>query len=261
MSLKYEQIIELVSKGIGPTKYDGALKGASYLGNPGKDIYFWLQTDPSEEETKDVAKLLSKSFPKKPPHNPIEYGACVRYIYGMFEKQGVLRSKDDKKRMIEDQQSWNESEIFITFLNEELSKNKNYFGLALLSEQIAHRLGDKAVMKNDDSFLIEMENQYRLAFKYASSCNSKKHLMTTYYWAGRYFAEMSKKDKAIQFYRKAVKAADQHCPDARRSLRDKIVDELRYLKKHDPDFSSFYSYWKKNAKHKAVKAAIKMIRS
>ena len=261
MILSFKQIQNLIKQGIGPAKYDGALKGANYLGNPGKDIYFWLQSQPVKEEIKVVATQLSKHFPSSPPHNPIEYGACIRYIYGMFEKQGVLRSKNDKKRMIKEQQSWEQSESFVRYLCESLKSNNNYFGLALLSEQIAHRLGDKAVMKNDISFLDEMEKQYRLAYKYAMSCNSKKHLMTSYYWAGRYFAEMGQKDRAIQFYRKAVKAANQYCPDARKSLRDKIVDELKYLKKHDPDFNNFYAYWKKNAKHKAVKAAMKIIRS
>ena len=83
--------------------------------------------------------------------------------------------------------------------------------------------------------------------------------MTTFYWAGRYFAEMKLKDKAIKYYRKAIKAANSFCPDARESLREKILDEFSYLSKYDPDYKSLRSYWKKNASNKAVKMVVKKI--
>jgi len=256
-SLKYNDMLSLVNKGIGPTKYKGAFNDAKYLGNPGKDLYFWIESNSSSDEMKSIAIALAKQFPSKPPHNPIEYGACLRYIYGMFEKQGVLRSYKDKQRMINEQQSWDASEFFIDLLYRRFAKSKNNFGLAILSEQMAHRLGDKCIMKNDVTFLEPMEKLYCDAYYYAKKCNSKKHLMTTFYWAGKYFEEASQKDKAIEYYRKAIKAANAHCPDARKSLCEKIMDEFKYLKKNDPGFGELLKYWKRKAKHKAVKSVVK----
>ena len=80
--------------------------------------------------------------------------------------------------------------------------------------------------------------------------------MTTFYWEGRYWAEAGRKEKAIHYYRKAVKAANRFCPDARKSLREKIMDEFKYLSKHDPDYKEFRAYWKKHAKNKAVKEVV-----
>ena len=255
--LSDKQMHQLVTRGIGPTEYKGAFRDANYLGNPGKDLFFWIETVPPAEQIDKIAQVLADKFPRTPPHNPIQYGACVRYIYGMFEKQGVLRSKADKKRMIKEQQSWDSSEPFITSLYNCLEYIKSYFGLALLCEQIAHRLGDKSIMKNDLAFLVPMEQYYEKAYKYALKCMSKKHLMTTYHWASMYFIEAKQTDKAITYCRKAVKAANAYCPDARQSLRDKIVDNIKYLKSNDPDYKAFIKYWSKNAKNKAVIAVVK----
>ncbi len=256
--LKYKQVMELVPLGIGPAKYKGAFRDADYLGNPGKDLFFWIdQTSPPETDMKSVASLLSNQFPSSPPHNPIQYGACVRYIYGCFEKQGILRSKSDKKRMVSQKQEWEQPSIFISHLFESLESNKNNFGLALLSEQMAHRYGDRYVIDKDRSSLPLMEEYYRKSYEYALACGSKKHLMTTFYWEGRYWAEINNKEKAIHYYRQAVKAANRFCPDARQSLREKIMDEFKYLSKHDPEYSSFLSHWRKHASNKAVKAVVK----
>jgi len=255
--LNYEHICELIPKGIGPTKYKNAFCEGDYLGCPGKDIYFWIKEDGDVNKMNHAAYLLSKNFPQKPPHNPIEYGACVRYIYGCFEKQGILRSPKDKKRMISSKQEWKKSSVFISFLFKHLENDKNYFGLALLSEQMAHRFGDRYVIDEDDRNLLLMEEYYMKCYQYALKCKSKKHLMTTFYWEGRYWAEIGNKKKAVKYYRKAVKAANEYCPDARKSLQNKIMDEFRYLSKHDKEYHAFRSYWKTNATNDAVKMVVK----
>ena len=259
MSLSYTKMLELVKKGIGESKYTGAFKNANYLGNPGKDIYFWLETElmPNEPQIYTISKNLSRHFPKKPPHNPIQYGACVRYIYGCFEKQGILRSGNDKKRMIESKQSWERSVKFIEHLYNHFMEQQNFFGLSLLSEQMAHRYGDRYFIDNDEINLKLMEDYYMRAYNFALKCVSKKHLMTIFYWEGRYWAEIGNKEKAIYYYRKAVESANSYCPDARNSLKDKIMDEFKYLAKHDPNYKEFRAYWKKKAINKAVKVVVK----
>lgn len=260
MALEHKDMLKLVKKGIGPTKFSGAFRDGNYLGNPGKDLYFWIESDPSEEQMQELAIVLADQFPKNPSHNPIEYGACIRYIYGMFEKQGVLRSPADKKRMIKEQQSWRLSEPFINFFYKAFENKKRYFGLAILCEQIAHRLGDEHIMKGESLYLDKMEQYYCDCYKFSKKCRSNKHLMTTFYWAGRYFAEAGQSKKAIEYYRRAVKAANLYCPDARKSLQEKIMDEFKYLKRKDPCYKAFIEYWKKHASNKAMRAVVKRVK-
>jgi hypothetical protein len=255
--LTYEQMCKIVLKGIGPTKHKGAFSGGEYLGNPGKDLYFWIEKTDDVNKMDHIACLLAKNFPMQPPHNPIEYGACVRYIYGCFEKQGILRSPKDKNRMVSSKQDWQKSTLFINFLFKHLENRKCYFGLALLSEQMAHRFGDRYMIDDNEENLPLMEEYYLKAYNYALKCKSKKHLMTTFYWEGRYWGEIGNKEKAIYYYRKAVKAANKYCPDARGSLQDKIMDEFKYLSKHDKDYKNFRSYWKSHATNDAVKKVVK----
>ena len=55
--LNFEQISKLIAKGVGQTKYKKAFANANYIGNPGKDIFFWIESDPSpSNEQMDIIK-------------------------------------------------------------------------------------------------------------------------------------------------------------------------------------------------------------
>jgi len=79
--------------------YKWGYRGGLYLGAPGKDIHYVLP-DMSEEQMDIFVKKFATKYPKNPPGDHVKWAAVIRYIYGCFEKQGTLRSKDDKNRMI-----------------------------------------------------------------------------------------------------------------------------------------------------------------
>ena len=51
------------------------------------------------EQIEEVVGLVEEKFPKVAPGNHVNLGACIRFIYGQFEKQGILRSEKDFERM------------------------------------------------------------------------------------------------------------------------------------------------------------------
>ena len=98
--ISYKQLLEIISWGIFTKplvrnqvqniseikKIKGAEYGGVYIGSPGRDIYFMLPFL-SECQMKEVAEKLSEKFPLKPPKVNVQYSACIRFIYGQFEKQ------------------------------------------------------------------------------------------------------------------------------------------------------------------------------
>ena len=101
-----------------------------YIGSPGKDIYMMLPYL-SEEQMEEVATILNKKFPKKIPRNYGNVAACIRFIYGQFEKQGILRSKKDFKRMKEEKPNWELPRKFLKMLYSRLEENNNYYGCSM----------------------------------------------------------------------------------------------------------------------------------
>lgn len=212
--------------------FSWAVNGGDYLGSPGKDIYYALP-DLTEEQTKQLVVKHAQQYPTDPPGNHVGNAACIRYIYGQFEKQGALRSEEDYKRMKKRGVDWSLSRQFIDKLHDEFERISNDYGLCLLFEMDAHRLGDESLLYKDNQKLDEMEQSYLAAAEYAHKCNSYKHMFTPYYWASRYFALADKNDKMIMYSRKTLDEADAYCPDARQSYVDKLLGCAKILKNHD----------------------------
>ncbi len=246
--IKFKTVLKLCEKKIPPKpsaeagSFEDAFHGGAYLGSPGKDIYFILSRL-TDEEFDVLAERHSHQYPKNPPSNHVGTAACIRYIYGQFEKQGILRSKDDRKRMIKEAKKekldWNASRRFIIALREKFKEQENYYGLCLTSEMEAHRLGDEAYLHKDRDKLKQMEETYLESVKYAHKCKSYKQMFTPYYWASRYFMLFKDAPKAIAYSRKTIEEAEKHCPDARRSYVDKLEDCAQYLKKNDKKWKRF----------------------
>jgi hypothetical protein len=212
-------------------KINGAFRNGRYLGAPGKDVYFALPYM-KDADVIHVIRAMVEAFPFRPPSNHVGYAACVRYIYGCFDKQGCLLSNQHKNMMIEENEDWSLPNRFVDkFADECRIDNKNY-GLVIYYEMKAHRIGDRIVITNDYSDKLEaMLDCYNKSQKLATKIKCWKHTFTPFYWAACYLENIDKK-MAIKYHKKAVIYAEKFCPDARPGYREKMKHSLRYLKKH-----------------------------
>jgi len=277
MHITYEQLLEIVSWGVFNKPMKGisclgvehlktkkikeAMHGGVYTGSPGKDIYLMLPYL-TNEQIEEVANLLCKSFPKKPPGNHVNVAACIRFIYGQFEKQGILRSNDDFERMKKEELNWELPRKFIKILYKKLEKDNNYYGLSILCEMEGHRLGDEAVLENNVEKLTLMAKVYCESVNFAYKCKSYKQMFTPYYWAAMYFVKFKDKENAIKYSKLTIKNAEKYCPDSRGSYIDKLSHCLKYLKKNDvKNWKEFYKGYRQKAKNKCVKKTFKKIKA
>ena len=276
MHITYDQLLEIISWGVFNKPMKGihcldvdhlkskkikeAMHGGVYTGSPGKDIYLMFPYL-SEERINEVAGKLCKHFPKIPPDNHVNVAACIRFVYGQFAKQGILRSDEDFERMKKEELNWVLPRKFISILYGKLEQDKNYYGLSILCEMEGHRLGDEAVLRKDVEKLKLMEEIYDKSVKFAYKCKSYKQMFTPYYWASMYFMKFKDKKKSIKYSKLTIENAEKYCPDSRGSYINKLCHCLRYLKKNDiKEWKSFYKMYKKNAKNKCVKRAFKSIK-
>ena len=225
MHITYKQLLIIVSWGIfsmdmkGTSvcdkklkkikKIDNALYGGIYTGSPGRDIYFMLPYL-NHKQMEDIAKIMSNKFLKKPPKRYVNTAACIRFIYGQFEKQGILRSKNDFDRMKKEKNDWSLSRKFIKILEKYLKKDNNYFGLSMIYEMDGHRLGDEAVIYKDKNKLKQMEYIYKKCILCASQCKSYKHMFSIYYWIFKYFDKFGDKEKSLKYGKLSIINANKY---------------------------------------------------
>lgn len=271
--ISYKDLLEVVSWGVfnrrmkgtacnvsdlSPVK--GAVHNGKYMGSPGKDIYLMLPFL-SDDQMKEIVLMMRDNFPKKAPGNHLNIAACVRFIYGQFEKNGILRSEKDFVRMKQKELDWSMPRKFLKMLYKEFDKDQNYYGLSILCEMEAHRLGDEAVINRDKNKLSEMEETYNKSMEYARKCMSYKQLFTPYYWCCMYFIKYNKLEKAVRYAKLTIKNAEKYCPDARDSYVDKLIKCIKCVKTNDKKgWKSFYKKYRKNAKNKCVKRAFKKVK-
>ncbi len=274
--LTYEELLRLTSYGIFAMNFKGisvhdkrlndckCIKNADYkgiyVGSPGRDIYHMFPYL-DNKQMNEIVDMVVEKFPKIPPGNHVNVGAFIRFVYGQFEKQGVLRSEKDFKRMKKEKLDWKSSRIFLELLYVKLQKDDNFYGMSILCEMNAHRIGDEAIINKDKNKLKKMEKEYNKSVGYAHKCKSYKQLFTPYYWASQYFSKFKYVKKALFYSYLTVDAAEQYCPDARPGYIDKILDCVLYIKKHDEQgWKIFYNNYSKNAENKCVKKVLKKIK-
>lgn len=244
-------------EGKGPISW--AINGGHYLGAPGKEIYSCL-SKLDEEQWNELADKHSEQWPRpkegepyKTPGNHVGYAACIRYIYGQFEKQGTLRSKQDKSRMINQGVDWSLPRKFMKTLKQKWESKKCYYGLTIAYEMEGHRIGDEAVVYNDKSKLDSMEKAYLKSVEFAQKCNSYKQMFTPYYWATMYFIEMKDHKRAGEFAARTIDMAEKYCPDARGSYVNKLMDCANYMiNKHPGAWRKFSRRLEPNVKNRCV---------
>lgn len=252
--ITYKQLLEIVSWGIfnrtvkknccdvsDLKPIEGAAHGGRYIGSPGKDIFLMLPYL-SDEQMIKVAVKLRKKFPREPLKSYVNISAFVRFIYGQFDKQGILRSDADFERMKKENIDWSLPRKFLKIFYDELEKNRNYFGLSMLCELEGHRLGDEAVINQDAYKLLEMEKSYLKTIKYAQKCKSYKHLFSIYYWASQYFMKFGDVSKTVKFSKLAVENAGQYYhkyfPQGERYYSKRLSQSLQYIVEQQPKYKS-----------------------
>jgi len=261
--LLFEDLIDLCSKKIlakvpkSSGNIKGAFNGGDYLGRPGKDIFFALPKL-SENQFNRVVEQLSLQFPHDPPNNHVGYAGCIRYIYGQFEKQGILRSEEDLKRMSGEDIDWNLPRKFMYSLRDRFEEQKNYYGLCLFYEMEAHRLGDEAFLNNNAGKKTEMESYYLKSVENAYKCNSLKQMFTPQFWCFKYYARIGDHDRALKYVLKTLEQMEKHCPSSKQGYLVKAMECAGYMiKNHPKKWKETLSYYKKNGKNDCIR---KMVR-
>ncbi len=263
--LEFDKLIELCSKKIlsKVPKVSGLVKGAfnggDYLGRPGKDIYFALP-NLTDGQMDRLADVLSDRYPFVAPNNHVGYAGCIRYIYGQFEKQGILRSDEDFERMRRDGVEWSLPRKFMLILKNKFEEKKNYYGLCLYYEMEAHRLGDEALLRLNNDELLNMEVCYEKSNKYAEKCNSLKQKFTPQYWACMYFAKIRDHNRGLKYAKETLKQMEKFCPSAKQGYLVKAIDIAKYLKKsHSAEWNNIRSMYVKTAKNDCIRKMLKKV--
>jgi len=273
--ITYEQLLEVSSWGIfamnikGTQVHDDRLKecikksirdaiyNGIYIGSPGRDIYYMLPYL-LDDQLVEVVSMVESRFPKTPPENHVNVGAFIRFIYGQFEKQGSLKNDAAFQEMKNNTPEWDLSRRFIRLLYEALKHSNNSYGMSIMDEMNAHRMGDEALLNNDKNKLKAMEEMYNNSVQNAYKCKSYKQMFTPYYWLAMYLIKFGDVKNAIKYSKLTLKNAEKYCPDARASYVDKLCHCLKYLKNNDHTY--FKSFCKNKISNKCVKKAVRKVR-
>jgi hypothetical protein len=261
--LSFEDLMELCSKKIMakvpkvPGSMKGAFNGGDYLGRPGKDIFFALPKL-DEDQFNKVIDEISLRFPHDPPNNHVGYAGCIRYIYGQFEKQGILRSEEDLKRMQGEDLDWNLPRKFMFALRDKFFEQENYYGLCIYYEMEAHRLGDEAFLNNDDDKIEDMQTHYMQSVTFAYKCNSVKQLFTPFFWCFKYYARLGDHEKALEHVLTTLEQMERYCPSSKQGYLVKAMDCAKYMKKNHPEkWKEILLHYRQTGKNECIRKMVK----
>ena len=232
-----DELCDMLKEGIpkeldGRKEFDGAFRKGLYLGSPGKDIYFNLPKL-GMSEIRMVANAMAMAFPVVPPSDHIAYAACVRYIYGCFDKQGCLLSEGHKNMMSEMDEDWSLSDLFMSIFVEECKAQDKMYGVVIYHEMAGHRIRDRLVIENNRDHIKPMLDHYNESQRIALQIDCLKHTFTPFYWGACYLEEFDP-TLAIHYHKKAVKNMERYCPDTREGYKSKASHSIMYIKKNAP---------------------------
>ena len=231
---KYKELKNIISCGLFKKAIkckpfcDPDAKKKVYVEFPGQDIYFMLPYL-TDEQMQEIAELVSIQFPIVPPDSNINFAACIRFIYGQSVKTGLLRSNKIGDERID----WTLSRKFLKLLYNIFENKNNYYGLTILCEMEAHRLGDEAIFYHDENKLKEMEEMYLKSVKYAYKCKSNKQMFTPYYWAFKYFEKFGNNKKALEYSKLTLEGASNSNLGNNEIHRKKKKECIQYIEKQN----------------------------
>lgn len=278
--ISFSDLMEIVSWGVNARKVQkgkGSIElscynGGHYRGSPGRDIGYCLP-HLSKSQMMELARLFAKKFGKKPPSNHLAHAACIRFVYGQWDKQGSLfndtywyHSLDDVENlglkkdayfyeMAKDPPNWTLPRSFMKMVMDNFREFGNNYGLAVSLEMEAHRLGDDALLTKSADKIEEMDKAYCDSVFFATKCRSYKHMFSPYYWDARYLMKLGQKQLAIKRSINTINQGIFHCPDRRKSYIEKFYHCAKYIKMNRKSGSSLL---KKIMKTKNIKDAPKV---
>lgn len=246
-NMTYKKLLQLIKMGIRQKKDEippmrNAFRGGNYLGCPGKDVHFGLlKLNMDQNELFNVCKSFASVFPNVPLRDHTGVAACFRYIYGCFDKQGILLSSQHRKIVANN--NWKIALPFIDIVENEFLKSNNYYGLVIHYEMKAHRYGDDAIIyKSKDDISIMLDN-YSKSQEFALKSKSYKHTFTPIYWAACYLEQLDT-SKAVLYHMNSLEMMDKYCPDARDGYMTKAIHSCKYIIDHiDNDQKHKFTTW------------------
>ncbi len=262
--IRYDLLLQMISWGVpskvpkAPGPIDGSFNGGKYLGAPGKDIYQFLP-ELTDKQMDEVADCLAESWKTKTGAH-VGPAACIRYIYGQYDKQGTLLSPEALKDMKKNPPDWTLARKFITILRQKFIEKDKPYGVCIICEMEGHRLGDEALLDhNNPDKLNEMEKVYLESVKYAHICGSMKQTFTPYYWAAMYFIQAGDNERASRYTGLTMEEAEKYCPDSRESYVDKIAHCIEYITQHQEPIPMrrWIRRWRTRAENPVIKKALK----
>jgi hypothetical protein len=262
-NISYEQLLEIISWGVFTKEMKGTcikdselvgimelrpkMKGAYYrgvyVGSPGADIFYFLPYL-SEDQMRVVARMLAELFPKIPLYHHVQTSACIRQIYGLFIKEGILLSDERMRQMANSNLDWSLPRKFLGILCEEFKKIKNYYGLCIVYEMDGHRYGDEAVLEKSKDRLELMRQSYKMSVKYAFECNCKKQVFTPYYWGAKYYDKYGDKKRAVEWYSLMIENFNEKGAKRKGVYTAKLMDAVNRIRKLDMEkFLNIYNFY------------------
>ena len=248
--ITYDELKEMCTRKIPakvpkePGPFPGAaVNGGAYLGAPGKEVFAWLPFL-SDKQMDEIAEIMTERWPVFTGAH-VGNAACIRYIYGQFEKQGALKSKEIFRKMRNDFPDWELPRKFIKIMEEKFKEKNKHYGLCILYEMEGHRLGDEAWTQRNKEKGREMEKTYLASVKHAHKCNSYKQMFTPYFWVSRYFSKLGDYEKSVYYAKKTIEEAEKHCPDKRESYVQKLRDCIDHVRSVE---GRKWKNWKKYCK-------------
>lgn len=205
---QYNSLLDLVSKGIQNKPKRGE---SAYLGGPGKEVFQAIQLS-DDAQLSGLGVCIGRVLPKEPPSPSVHLSAFFRYVYGCFDKQGVLRSVQQAERIILEKRDWSRSDLLVDHVINYCKSVGNTYGEVVCCEMKAHRLGDLAIIHNDLAILEKMLFMYNHVARLAVSVKAKKNCFSSYYWALRYVVAMKRPgSEIIVWAEKFFDMVEQYC--------------------------------------------------
>lgn len=194
-SYSKEFLFAISKRGVVPKKHSmapvgGAIDGGLYMGCPGKEIFYSLESL-SHDDSVSLAACIASMFQSE-PSKVVHLYCFLRYIYGCFSKQGCCLSNVELERMRSENRDWSKSDIFVGAMIEYFKSTGNIFGQILCYEMQAHRIGDLAVIRNDLSLVADMLYLYNRSAILADQIGCAKNACSANYWAFRYLRLLNK---------------------------------------------------------------------
>lgn len=256
--MKFKRLKKLVSSGVfnelPPEQYrvDEAFSKGLYAGRPGVDIANALPYL-NDKQMNQIAFLMAKGYPKEPPLDHVGYAVCIRYIFGVVEKNGSLRSDVDSR-------DWEISNKFLFKFLKCLESDKNYYGQCIYYEMAAHRLGDLAVINNDISLLNKALDHYRKSNYFSLKCSSYKNIFSSIYWGAEYLNKMND-PRSIDWAMESLHLMEQYCPSNRYGYKAKAYAAMKIIYKNDRSKWDEIIDFIRNSKRQPIQKAFKKMRT